>query len=75
MVKEHLLRFHKTCSNTLERLHLESRKTLNLLALVIAHPLSVERRTALNIQRDQEKKVDLANERCKDHLFGWLDRL
>jgi hypothetical protein len=75
MVKKHLLRFHRICGNTLERLHLESRKTLNLLSLVIAHPFDVERRTALEFQRDEEKKAQLANERCKHNLFGWLDRL
>jgi hypothetical protein len=64
-VKEHLLRFHKTCGDTLERLHLESRKTFNYLALVIAHPLNVERRTALKLQRDQEREARSANERCK----------
>ena len=73
-VKKHLLQFHKTCRDTLERLHLESRKTLNLLSLVIAHPLNVERRTALKLQRDQEKEAQSANERCKHNLFRWLDR-
>jgi hypothetical protein len=73
-VKKHLLRFHKTCRDTLERLHLESGKTLNLLSLVIAHPLNVERRTALKLQRDQEKEAQSANERCKRNLFRWLDR-
>ena len=73
-VKKRLLRFHKTCRDTLERLHLESRKTLNLLSLVIAHPLNVERRTALKLQRDQEKEAQSANERCKYNLFRWLDR-
>jgi hypothetical protein len=73
-VKKHLLRFHKTCCDTLERLHLESRKTLNLLSLVIAHPFSVERRTALKLQRDQEKEAQSANERCKHNLFRWLGR-
>jgi hypothetical protein len=74
-VKEHLLRFHKTCRDTLERLHLESRKTLRLLSLVIAHPLNVERRTALKLQRNHEKEAQSANERCKRTMFGWLDRL
>lgn len=75
MVKKHVLRFHKTCGNTLARLHLESRRTLNLLFLVIAHPLNVERRTALKVQRGEEKEAQVANERCKRNLFGWLDRL
>ena len=75
VAKKHLLRFHKTCGNTLERLHLEARRTLNLLSLVIAHPLNVERRTALKVQRDEEKEAQVANERCKRNLFGWLDRL
>ena len=74
-VKKHLLRFQKTCGNTLERLHLESRKTLNLLSLVIVHPLNAERRTALKLQRDQEKVAHSANERCKHNMFHWLDRL
>ena len=74
-VKDYLLRFHKTCLDTLERLHLESRKTLNLLSLVIAHPSNVERRTALQLQRDHEKVAQVANQRCKHKLFGWLDRL
>jgi hypothetical protein len=74
IVKKHLLRFHTACTNTLERLHLESRKTLNLLSLVIAHPFNVERRTALKLQRDREKEAQLADQRCKRNLFGWLDR-
>ena len=73
-VKVHLLRFHETCRGTVERFHLDSRKTLNLLALVIAHPLNVERRTALKLQRGQEREARSANERCKRKMFGWLDR-
>ena len=70
--KNILFQLHNTCRATLERLHLESRKTLNLLSLVIAHPLNVEKRTALKLQRDQEKEAQSANERCKRNLFRWL---
>ena len=72
MVKKNILRLHSACVKTLERLNLESRKTLNLLLLVIAHPFDVERRTALSLQRDQEKEAQLADRRCKHNLFDRL---
>jgi hypothetical protein len=75
MIKDKLLQCHKTCGKTLERLHSESRKTLNMVLLVMTHPFSVERRTALKIQRDREKEAGLANDRCMHNLFGLLDRL
>jgi hypothetical protein len=72
MLKKKMLPLHKISVRTLNRLRLESRKTLNLLLLVIAHPFDVERRTALNLQRGKEKEAQLADQRSKQDLFDLL---
>ena len=50
---------HKSCLKSLNHLHEESRKTLNLLALVRQFPGSVENRAALDLQRQSESEAQL----------------
>ena len=60
MTQREFDQLHKSCLKSLNHLHEESRKTLNLLALVRQFPGSVENRAALELQRqaDGEAQAD-----------------
>ena len=57
MTQREFEQLHKSCLKSLNRLNEESRKTLNLLALVRQFPESVENRAALDLQRRSESEA------------------
>ena len=57
MTQREFGKLHKTCLKSLNHLHEESRKTLNLLALVRQFPGSVENHAALELQRQAESEA------------------
>jgi hypothetical protein len=48
---------HRVCSASLEQLQTESRKTLNLLALLTHFPITVEARDELQLQFESEERA------------------
>jgi len=60
------------CRQSLHRLQAESEKTLNLLALVRRLPDSMESRTALVFQLNNEHKAQLLYEKHRRHLCALL---
>jgi hypothetical protein len=54
MTQREFDQLQKSCLKSLNHLHEESRKTLNLLALARQFPGSVENRAALELQRQSE---------------------
>ena len=59
MTQREFDQLHRSCLKSLDHLHEESRKTLNLLALVRQFPGSVENRAALELQRQSESEAQL----------------
>ena len=57
MHEKQFVRLHKACSKSLDTLHIESHQTLNLLAAVNHFPHNMESKTALQFQRNREKKA------------------
>ena len=51
------VKLHKACSKSLDTFHIESHQTLNLLASVNHSPDSMENKTALQFQRNREKRA------------------
>jgi len=51
------LKLHRTCSKSLVKLQSESRKTLNLLALLTQFPISMEIGSELQWQREREDRA------------------
>jgi len=54
MQKKEITKRFDACGRSLDRLQVESRKSLNLLSLVISFPNSMEPRTAAQLQLDRE---------------------
>ena len=48
---------HHACVDSLEKLELASRQTLNLVSLVKRFPTVVEHQTALHLQHDRERRA------------------
>ena len=67
-----LLKLHGVCNRRLDRLQNESRKTLNLLALLTQFPASTERRTALQLQREREDKAYSGYQDCRRELIALI---
>ena len=63
------VRLQKACSKSLDTFHIESRQTLNLLASVNHFPESVENKTALQFQRNREKRAQTDYRRRRRELF------
>ncbi len=57
MTQREFDQLHKACLKSLNHLHEESRKTLNLLALVRQFPSSVENRASLELQSQSESEA------------------
>ena len=64
-----LSEIYDSCLKRLAEMHVEAVKTLNLLALLIAHPQDQERRTALKFQRDRETKAQDEYKKCSQALL------
>jgi len=69
MTQREFDQLHKSCLKSLNHLHEESRKTLNLLALVRQFPGSVENRAALDLQRQSESEAQLDYQARLRHLL------
>ena len=69
MTQREFDKLHKACLRSLNHLHEESRKTLNLLALVRQFPGSVENRAALELQRQSESEAQLDYQARSRHLL------
>jgi len=63
------VRLYKACSKSLDTFQLESRQTLNLLASVNHFPDSKENKTALQFQRNREKRAQTDYRRRRRELF------
>ena len=63
------VRLQKACSKSLDTFHIESHQTLNLLASVKHFPDSVENKTALQFQRNREKRAQTDYRRRRRELF------
>ncbi len=63
------VRLQKACSKSLDTFHIESRQTLNLLASVNHFPDSMENKTALQFQRNREKRAQTDYRRRRRELF------
>jgi len=57
MTQREFDQLHRSCLKSLNHLHEESRKTLNLLALVRQFPGSVENHATLELQRESENEA------------------
>ena len=68
MTQREFDQLHRSCLKSLDHLHEESRKTLNLLALVRQFPESVENRAALDLQRQSESEAQLDYQARLRHL-------
>jgi hypothetical protein len=55
--EKQFVRLHKACRKSLDTFQIESDQTLNLLASVNHSPDSVENKTALQFQRNREKRA------------------
>ena len=63
------VRLHKACSKSLDTFHIESHQTLNLLAAVNLFPQSTENKTALQFQRNREKRAQTEYRRRRRELL------
>src|SRR5260370_9743246 len=55
--EKQFVRLHKACSKSLDTFQIESHQTLNLLASVNHSPDTMENKTALQFQRNREKRA------------------
>ena len=67
--EKQFVRLHKACSNSLDTLHIESHQTLNLLAAVNHFPHNMESQTALQFQRNAEKRAQTDYRRRRRELL------
>jgi len=67
--KLQFVRLHKACSKSLDTLHIESHQTLNLLAAVNHFPHNMESKTALQFQRNAEKRAQTDYRRRRRELL------
>ena len=63
------VRLQKACGKSLDTFHIECHQTLNLLASVNQFPHSMENKTALQFQRNREKRAQTDYRRRRRELF------
>ena|ERR1700683_271583 len=64
------MKLHRVCNRNLKQLQRESRKTLNLLALVTQFPISMEGRNELQFQCEREERARSDYQACQRELIA-----
>jgi len=71
---KYFVRLYQSCRQKMERLHLESMKTFNMVSLAAVHPRDQERQTAVGRQREREQAAQSEYAECPHDLVDRLER-
>ena len=75
MNERRLVELYKDCGKSLDAIHVESHRTLDLLALVSHSPHTTENNAALHFQLNQEKRAQTDYQQQRLELLRGLLRL